>query len=96
MDYIFRWLGAKFLGPEYAATNEAGDAPVLRPTEPDPQEALPFPAVRRCADVLGVRRLMTRNGSAISARTAAGPAGAANGQTTIDARDGVLAHVQAT
>ena len=25
MDYIFRWLGAKFLGPEYAVT-EAGDA----------------------------------------------------------------------
>ena len=26
MDYIFRWLGAKFLGPEYAV-GEAGDAP---------------------------------------------------------------------
>ena len=26
MDYIFRWLGAKFLGPEYAA-GEAGEAP---------------------------------------------------------------------
>ena len=36
MDYIFRWLGAKFLGPEYAVT-EVGDAPELRPTEPEPQ-----------------------------------------------------------
>ena len=44
MDYIFRWLGAKFLGPEYAVT-EAGDAPVLRPTEPEPQQALPFAPV---------------------------------------------------
>ena len=26
MDYIFRWLGAKFLGPEYAV-GEAGDTP---------------------------------------------------------------------
>ena len=49
MDYIFRWLGAKFLGPEYAV-NEAGETPTLRPTEPEPQETLPFPAVvSRCA-----------------------------------------------
>ena len=46
MDYIFRWLGAKFLGPEYAV-REAGEAKVLRPTEPEPQQALPF-AARRC------------------------------------------------
>ena len=44
MDYIFRWLGAKFLGPEYAVS-EAGDAKVLRPTEPEPQQALPFASV---------------------------------------------------
>ncbi|MGA7240389.1 MAG: vitamin B12-dependent ribonucleotide reductase [Bryobacteraceae bacterium] len=42
MDYIFRWLGAKFLGEEYAAS-EAGETPLLRPTTPDPQQALPFP-----------------------------------------------------
>ena len=29
MDYIFRWLGAKFLEPEYAVT-EAGESPGLR------------------------------------------------------------------
>jgi ribonucleoside-diphosphate reductase alpha chain len=32
MDYIFRWLGAKFLGEEYAA-GEAGEASKLRATE---------------------------------------------------------------
>src|SRR5215813_2224431 len=41
MDYIFRWLGAKFLGPEYA-TGEVGDTLTLRPTEADPQQTLPF------------------------------------------------------
>jgi hypothetical protein len=30
MDYIFRWLGAKFLGPEYAVT-EAGEAHCCAP-----------------------------------------------------------------
>ena len=44
MDYIFRWLGAKFLGPEYAVS-EAGETTTLRPTEPDPQQALPFAPV---------------------------------------------------
>ena len=51
MDYIFRWLGAKFLGIPKPA--EAGEAPKLRPTEPEPQQALPFApmssATRRCA-----------------------------------------------
>ena len=41
MDYIFRWMGAKFLGPEYAVS-EAGETPTLRPTEPNPQQELPF------------------------------------------------------
>src|ERR1039457_636918 len=40
MDYIFRWLGAKFLGPEYAVS-EAGETTNLRATEPDPQQQLP-------------------------------------------------------
>ena len=42
-DYIFRWMGLKFIGPEYAVT-EAGAPPVLRPTEENPQESLPFAA----------------------------------------------------
>ncbi|MBI3683967.1 MAG: vitamin B12-dependent ribonucleotide reductase, partial [Acidobacteria bacterium] len=31
MDYIFRWMAAKFIGPE-AVLGEAGEAPKLRPT----------------------------------------------------------------
>ena len=37
-------MGAKFLGPEYAVT-EAGETTVLRPTEADPQQELPFAPV---------------------------------------------------
>ncbi len=63
MDYIFRWLGLKFLGAE-VVENVAGDAPKLQKTEPEPQQALPFdPAVADapvCAECGG---LMTRNGS---------------------------------
>jgi ribonucleoside-diphosphate reductase alpha chain len=63
MDYIFRWLGLKFLGPEYAQT-EAGETPRLRPTEPEPQQVLPFSPVVAdapvCAECGG---LMTRAGS---------------------------------
>jgi ribonucleoside-diphosphate reductase alpha chain len=75
MDYIFRWLGAKFLGPEYAV-NEAGDAPVLRPTEPEPQQALPFaPAVSdapMCSECGG---FMTRNGSCYKCENCGGTSG---------------------
>lgn len=39
MDYIFRWMGNRFLGPEYSLT-EAGDAIKLRKTEEDPQQSL--------------------------------------------------------
>jgi len=62
MDYIFRWLGAKFLGPEYAVT-EAGETMTLRPTEADPQQELPFLAVTADApmcpqwELLQVRQL---------------------------------------
>jgi ribonucleoside-diphosphate reductase alpha chain len=63
MDYIFRWLGGKFLGAEYSV-GEAGESPKLRATEPDPQQALPFPVVAAdapsCSECGG---LMTRNGS---------------------------------
>ena len=64
MDYIFRWLSTKFLDEE-VAENEAGDTPKLRPTEPEPQQSLPFdPAMAddapACSECGG---LMTRNGS---------------------------------
>jgi len=64
MDYIFRWLGIKFLGPEYRHV-EAGDAPEqLRPTEIEPQQKLAFnlamddsPTCAECGSI------MTRNGN---------------------------------
>jgi ribonucleoside-diphosphate reductase alpha chain len=75
MDYIFRWLGAKFLGPEYAV-NEAGDAPVLRPTEPEPQQSLAFtPAISdapMCSECGG---FMTRNGSCYKCENCGGTSG---------------------
>jgi ribonucleoside-diphosphate reductase alpha chain len=75
MDYIFRWLGAKFLGPEYAA-GEAGEALKLRATEPDPQQALPFPVVAAdaptCSECGG---LMTRNGSCYKCENCGGTSG---------------------
>ena len=75
MDYIFRWLGARFLGPEYAVT-EAGDAPVLRPTEPEPQQALQFDATVSDAPVCSeCGGLMTRNGSCYKCENCGGTSG---------------------
>ncbi|HEY7334502.1 MAG TPA: vitamin B12-dependent ribonucleotide reductase [Bryobacteraceae bacterium] len=75
MDYIFRWLGAKFLGPEYAA-GEAGEATKLRVTEPDPQQDLPFAPTMSdaptCAECGG---LMTRNGSCFKCENCGGTSG---------------------
>ena len=75
MDYIFRWLGAKFLGAEYAVS-EAGESPRLRPTEPEPQQSLPFgPAAEDaplCSECGG---LMTRNGSCYKCENCGGTSG---------------------
>jgi len=75
MDYIFRWLGAKFLGPEYAV-GEAGEAPKLRATEPDPQQALPFAGATAdapsCSECGGI---MTRNGSCYKCENCGGTSG---------------------
>lgn len=75
MDYIFRWLGAKFCGPEYAMT-EAGETPNLRPTEPESQQALPFAPVVSdaplCAECGGI---MTRNGSCYKCENCGGTSG---------------------
>ena len=74
-DYIFRWLGSKFLGNEYGA-GEAGDAQILRPTEADNQEKLPFPAVASdaplCSECGGI---MTRNGSCYKCENCGGTSG---------------------
>ena len=62
-DYIFRWLGAKFISPEYAAS-EAGEVAKLTPTADDPQQELVFqstpvdgPLCAECGSI------MTVNGS---------------------------------
>ena len=75
IDYIFRWLGAKFLGPEYAVT-EAGETPKLRPTEVDPQQNLPFAAVVADAPLCAeCGSIMTRNGSCYKCGNCGGTSG---------------------
>jgi len=75
MDYIFRWLGAKFLGPEYAVT-EAGETPNLRPTEPDSQQQLPFaPVVADAPLCAECGSIMTRNGSCYKCGNCGGTSG---------------------
>ncbi|MBI4909609.1 MAG: vitamin B12-dependent ribonucleotide reductase [Acidobacteria bacterium] len=76
MDYIFRWLAAKFLPPEAAAPAEAGETSKLRPTEPEPQQTLPFgPSMEDaplCSECGG---LMTRNGSCYKCENCGGTSG---------------------
>jgi ribonucleoside-diphosphate reductase alpha chain len=75
MDYIFRWLGAKFLGEEYAA-GEAGEASKLRATEPEPQQSLPFaPTVTDAPTCSECGGLMTRNGSCYKCENCGGTSG---------------------
>jgi len=75
IDYIFRWLGAKFLGPEYATT-EAGESPMLRATEPDAQQALPFaPVVADAPLCAECGSMMTRNGSCYKCGNCGGTSG---------------------
>ena len=75
MDYIFRWLGAKFLGPEYAIS-EAGDTPKLRPTEPESQQSLQFAPVTEDAPICAeCGSMMTRNGSCYKCENCGGTSG---------------------
>ncbi|MGP8245122.1 MAG: vitamin B12-dependent ribonucleotide reductase [Bryobacteraceae bacterium] len=74
-DYIFRWLGAKFLGPEYAVS-EAGETSALRPTEADPQQDLPFnPLVTDAPVCAECGSIMTRNGSCYKCGNCGGTSG---------------------
>ena len=75
IDYIFRWLGSRFLG--ITEVTEAGATPKLRPTIPDPQSDLPFEA-----NVVGDAPLcsecgsmMTRNGSCYKCENCGGTSG---------------------
>lgn len=75
MDYIFRWLGAKFLGPEYAI-GEAGDSNMLRPTEPELQQSLQFNnAVSDAPFCAECGSMMTRNGSCYKCANCGGTSG---------------------
>jgi ribonucleoside-diphosphate reductase alpha chain len=75
MDYIFRWIGAKFLGPEYANT-EAGETTTLRPTEASPQQELPFaPSVADAPLCAECGSIMTRNGSCYKCGNCGGTSG---------------------
>jgi ribonucleoside-diphosphate reductase alpha chain len=74
MDYIFRWLGAKLLGPEYAIT-EAGESPVLRPTESDPQQTLPFTPAFSAPLCAECGSMMTRNGNCYKCGNCGGTSG---------------------
>jgi ribonucleoside-diphosphate reductase alpha chain len=75
MDYIFRWLGAKFIGDEYAA-GEAGDAPKLAITEPEPQQKLEFSnAISDAPTCSECGGLMTRNGSCYKCENCGGTSG---------------------
>ncbi len=75
MDYIFRWLGAKFLGEEYAVT-EAGETTALRPTEASPQQELPFsPSTSDAPLCAECGSIMTRNGSCYKCGNCGGTSG---------------------
>jgi ribonucleoside-diphosphate reductase alpha chain len=75
MDYMFRWLGNKFLGPEYAVT-EAGESPNLRPTEEDSQQTLPFNSITSDAPLCSeCGSIMTRNGSCYKCGNCGGTSG---------------------
>ena len=73
IDYLFRWLGKRFLGRTDAT--EAGDSIGLRPTEAAPQQALAFEPVSDaplCSECGG---LMTRNGSCYKCENCGGTSG---------------------
>jgi ribonucleoside-diphosphate reductase alpha chain len=74
IDYIFRWLGARFLGITEA--NEAGETPKLRPTEVEPQQALPFETIAGDAPLCSeCGSIMTRNGSCYKCENCGGTSG---------------------
>jgi ribonucleoside-diphosphate reductase alpha chain len=74
-DYIFRWLGAKFLGPEFAA-GEVGESTKLHPTEADPQQELQFLPVTSDAQICSeCGSIMTRNGSCYKCGNCGGTSG---------------------
>jgi ribonucleoside-diphosphate reductase alpha chain len=77
MDYIFRWLAFKFLGPSYVE-NEAGHTPRLKPTEPDPQQKLDLNGSRESEHAVICSEcgsLMVPNGSCYKCENCGGTSG---------------------
>ena len=75
-DYIFRWLALRFLGAEETPAVEVGETLTLRPTEPNPQQALPFPAQASDAPLCAeCGSIMTRNGSCYKCGNCGGTSG---------------------
>ena len=63
MDYLFRWLGSKFISVDYQQS-EAGESATLKPTEATPQKELPFQAGAMDAPICSeCGSMMTNNGS---------------------------------
>jgi ribonucleoside-diphosphate reductase alpha chain len=63
MDYIFRWLGSRYISPDYKQS-EAGEVLTLRPTEEEQQKTLPFQTGTMDAPICAeCGSLMTINGS---------------------------------
>jgi ribonucleoside-diphosphate reductase alpha chain len=75
LDYIFRWLGVKFLSPEYGVT-EVGENPSLRPTEADPQQILLLTPIVLDAPVCAeCGSIMSQNGSCFKCGNCGGTSG---------------------
>jgi len=80
MDYIFRWLGAKFIGPEYKQSEVEvnGSMGVMKPTEPEPQLDLPMmlsPVVSDAPICSECGSIMTRNGACYKCENCGGTSG---------------------
>jgi ribonucleoside-diphosphate reductase alpha chain len=83
MDYIFRWLGSKFIGPEYrkSEVEVEGTGGMLRPTEPNPQLSLAITSAEELAQIGDAPTcsecgsIMTRNGSCYKCGNCGGTSG---------------------
>jgi ribonucleoside-diphosphate reductase alpha chain len=76
MDYMFRWLALKFVGPEAVPGEPQPDPQALQRTEQEPQRKLPFAVAMDdapiCTECGG---LMTRNGSCYKCENCGGTSG---------------------
>jgi len=77
MDYIFRWMGAKYLGPEYGNSEvDNSGTQVLKPTEPEAQQTLQFTPVVADAPICSeCGSMMAVNGSCYKCENCGGTSG---------------------